>query len=148
MLYRWDIENTFPLMNEFRRRMDRLLEEYDLDAAAVADGTGGGWPRMALHDEGATLELHAFVPGMTDKDLSLTLNQDVLTVAGERRTAAPEGATAIRRERPAMKFSRSFALPVKVDAERITAVVRQGVLRVTLPKIPESQPRTIAVTAH
>jgi HSP20 family protein len=135
------------MMNEIRRRMDRLLDEYGQDQDAVADGTEGGWPRTTVTDEGQALGLRAWVPGLTDKDLTLTLNQDVLTLAGERRTDVPAGATAIRRERPSLKFSRSFALPVKVDAEKVTAVVKQGILSVTLPKIPESQPRQIAVRA-
>ena len=92
--------------------------------------------------------LHAEVPGLADKDIKITMNQDVLTLEGERRVLAPEGYSVHRKERSSVRFARSFTMPCKVDVERVGATVRDGLLTITLPKTPESQPRRIAVRSQ
>ena len=102
---------------------------------------------MNLHDAGAALVVQADVPGLAEKDLQISLNQDVLTISGERKVQAPEGYAVDRQERASVKFSRSFTLPTRVDGEKSTAEVKNGVLTVTLAKTPEAQPRQISVRA-
>lgn len=152
MLTRWgwgDFNNNFALMDEFRRRMDRVFEEFDEERSLpLYEGGTTGWPRTSLLDTGSSLVLRAEVPGLSEKDVTLMINQDVLTLSGERRAEAPEGYSVHRRERPSAKFARSIALPAKVDLEKCQAVVKNGVLTVTLPKAPESQPRQISVRAQ
>ena len=89
--------------------------------------------------------LKADLPGVREADLSVSLEQDVLTLAGQRRGDAPEGYAAYRQERAPFRFSRSFALPTKVDPEKTSAVLEHGVLTVTLEKAAEVKPRQIAV---
>jgi HSP20 family molecular chaperone IbpA len=118
----------------------------DADRAGYAGyGGAGTWPRVSLFDTGTALVLTADVPGLAEKDLKLTVHQDVLTLSGERKSDAPEGYSTHRRERAPASFSRSFALPSKVDAEKTTAQLKNGVLTVTLSKVPEAQPRQIQV---
>lgn len=155
MLTRWsDFDRAALLMDELRRRMDRVFDDLDgwhapraLDADRFL-GVGAAWPRMNLLDAGSTLVLQADVPGMTEKDLRLSINQDVVTLEGERKADAPEGYSVHRKERAQARFSRSFTLPCKVDAERTTAAIKDGVLTVRLAKAPEAQPRQIAVRAE
>ena len=64
---------------------------------------------------------------------------------GERKPDAPQGAFVHRQERAPVKFSRSFALPCKVDPEKSGATLKNGVLTITLAKASEAQPRQIAV---
>jgi HSP20 family protein len=123
--------------------MDRVFD--DMDAASDVPVS---WPRAQLLDRGPNMVLHAEVPGLADKDIKITMNQDVLTLEGERRVTAPEGYSVHRQERSSVRFARGFALPCKVDVERVTANVRDGVLTVTLPKTPDSQPRRIAVLSQ
>lgn len=139
------LDRFFPALAEMRRHMDDVWTAYDHAPFSLAEGQA--WPRTHLWDDGAALVLRAEVPGLSEKDINLSLNQDVLTLSGERRVVAPEGYQAHRKDRPAFRFSRSFALPTKVDAERVTATVKNGVLTVTLNKVPESQPRQITVRA-
>jgi HSP20 family protein len=141
-----DIDRTFLALDDFRRRMDRLFDGFDA-RWGLDHGTAGVWPRATVRDTGAALVLEAEVPGLTEKDVQLTLTQDTLTLAGERKVEVPEGYAVQRRERGAQKFSRSFALPTKVDVERAGAEVKNGVLTVTLPKAAEARPRQIAVRA-
>jgi HSP20 family protein len=89
----------------------------------------------------------ADVPGLRDKDVEVSLDNDVLTLSGERRTDVPEGYQVHRQERRPTRFSRSFTLPFKVNVEQLSAEMRDGILTVKLPKAPEAQPRKIAVRA-
>ena len=68
-------------------------------------------------------------------------------MSGSRTVAAPEGYSVHRRERADLKFSRSFALPVRVDWERVDASVVNGLLTVRMHKAPEAQPQQIAAKA-
>ena len=136
-----DFGRTFAAMDEFRRNVEQAYRDSDTFSFEQAG------PRFAFWDEGKALVLKADVPGVAQKDLQLQLTQDVLTVSGERRSDAPEGYSTHRQERRPVRFSRSFTLPCKVDGETITAELKDGVLKVTLPKAPESQPRQISVKA-
>jgi HSP20 family protein len=148
MATRWsDLDRAWTWMDDFRRQVDRLFDEYDAPAARGAEA-GGPWPRAGLWDTGSGLLLVAEVPGLADKDVKVTVNQDVLTIEGERRAEAPQGYSVHRRERGAVTFARSVAFPCRVDVEKATATVKDGVLMVTLPKAAEAQPRQIAVRAQ
>jgi len=151
-----DIDRTFTVMDQLRRRMDRLFEEYEPARghsalrANLADEAErlwgrGRWPRLSLSDAGPSLLLKAEVPGLTEKDLQLSIHQDVLTMSGERKQDVPEGYFVHRQERAPLKFARSFTLPCKVDPEKSAATLKDGVLTVTLSKAPEAQPRQINV---
>lgn len=140
-----DFDRTFGVLDELRRQMDRVWEDYEGIPAKQAPAA---WPRFNVFDGGAELILEADVPGLTEKDLDVSLEDGVLSIRGELKQTAKEGYTLLRRERPALKFARSIALPFKVDAERTTALVKDGVLTVTLAKAPEARPRQIAVRAQ
>lgn len=145
-----DIENTFGLMNELRRRMDRVWEDVDPSWSAATERPrphSAVFPRVNLFDAGSNLVLQADVPGLSEKDIEVTLNGGAISLSGERRVVAPEGYSAHRQERSSVKFSRSLTLPCGVDPERTTATVKDGVLTVTLTKSVEAQPRQIAVRA-
>ncbi|MCA9597788.1 MAG: Hsp20/alpha crystallin family protein [Myxococcales bacterium] len=134
--YTRDYEGAFDLMDQLRRRMDRMLEEGDWDAS---------FPRTNVYDTGAAFVLEAELPGVKQDDLKITLLQDVVTIAGERRTNAPEGYGVQRQERAPFRFNRSYSLPAKVDPEKVGAKLNDGVLTLTLEKAPEVKPRQISV---
>ncbi len=146
--YSGDLERTFRLMDQLRRRMDRMLDDIDQNAESVGlRVAGSSFPRSNLYDRGAALVLEADLPGVSQSDVTVTLNKDVLTISGERKAELPEGYSVHRRERLPLRFSRSYALPAKVDPEKTIAVIKDGVLRVTLEKAPEVKPRQISVRA-
>lgn len=155
MLTRWnagwnELDEMFSAMNQLRTYMDRVFE--DALGGRVSDGRAlpfiaGTWPRANLIDAGSSLIVTAEVPGLSEKDIKLTLNQDVLTISGERKVQAPEGYSAHRQERPTVNFSRSFALPCRVNGDRTSASVKNGILTVTLEKAADAMPRQIAVKA-
>jgi HSP20 family protein len=154
-----DVDRTFAAFEELRRRMERVFD--DEESRAVQGPARGffeafdfgtprtiaTWPRLSVYDTGSTLVLHAEVPGLKESDLKIEIAQDVLSISGERKSDAPEGYAVHRRERAPVKFARSLALPCKVDVDKATATVTDGVLTLTLPKTPEAQPRQITVKA-
>lgn len=145
MWSRWnDFDTNYTLMDDFRRRMDRLFEEFERGGGV---GVVAQFPRTNLYDTDDAYVVQAEVPGLSEKDIQLTLNQDMLTLSGERRSDVPEGYAVHRLERAPIRFSRSFTLPGSVDPDGVTASVRDGILTVTLPKSEGSRPRQIAIQA-
>jgi HSP20 family protein len=134
---------------ELRNQMANLLEEFDGGWAANPSVFGGArrWPRVNVADMGEQLLLTAEVPGLTNKDIQVSLEHDVLTIAGERKANVPSGYSVHRQEREGFKFVRSFNLPCKVNAENVNAKVSNGILTIALPKTPEAQPKRIEVRA-
>jgi HSP20 family protein len=150
-----DFEDTFAVMDELRRRMDRVWEDVDPSLAAWQSvmpssraTSASVFPRINLFDTGSDLVLKADVPGMSEKDIQVSLNEGGISISGERKVVAPEGYAAHRQERSHVRFSRTLTLPCKVNAEQTTATVKNGVLTVTLAKAAEAQPRQITVRAN
>ncbi|GAB4254554.1 MAG: Hsp20/alpha crystallin family protein [Acidobacteriota bacterium] len=85
------------------------------------------------------------VPGMEEKDLTIQVDNGVLTFSGEKRAPEYEGAETVRSERWYGKFTRSFSLPESADPERIEAHLKHGILTITVPKRAEAQPRKVEV---
>lgn len=144
-------DRTLALMDDFRRRMDSAFVGFDVpfaptgtfeDPWSLSEAT---WPRVDLIDEETSLLLVAEVPGLSAKDLQIQLENDTLTMTGERKLDAPKGYTAHRRERGSHSFTRSFNLPVKVDPEKMTATLKDGLLTLRMEKVPEPKPRQIAI---
>jgi HSP20 family protein len=151
MLTPWnDFDRAFFSVDELRRQMDRAFRDFD---SAWDDGprlphdqaTHGG--PFRLLDAGENLVLTVDVPGLGQKDIAVTLEDGRLSIRGDRKIEPPQGYVALRQERAPYKFARTFVLPCKVDPERTTAIAKDGVLTVTLPKAREAQPRTITVRA-
>jgi HSP20 family protein len=136
------LERSLSAFGELRRDMDRVFEGWERDAGQRQLAQ---WPRLSLNDRGEALELRAELPGFTEKDIELTVDRQSLTLRGKRNVTAPAGYAVQRQEREALTFTRSFALPCRVDAQRSEALLANGVLVVQLPKVPEEQPRQIAV---
>jgi HSP20 family protein len=146
-----DFDRTLAVMDHLRRRMDRAFEEMEPGRAQGRDVErmwSGRFPRVHFQDKGSSLVFEADLPGLGEKDVQLSIHQDVLTVSGERKEDAPAGWFVHRKERAPVKFSRSFSLPCKVDPERSTATLKNGLLTVTLAKAAEAQPRQIAIRAQ
>jgi HSP20 family protein len=158
MLTRWNdiglgaLNRELFSLNDLRNQMDRLFLDFERGWGTVRDpearqavAMGAAWPRIGLYDSGSELHLRAEIPGMTENDLEITVEQSSLTLRGARTTQAPEGYSVHRQERGNRSFARSFSLPCRIDAEKTRANLKNGVLEMTLPKVPEERPRQIKV---
>lgn len=103
--------------------------------------------RMNLEDKGNNLEFVAELPGVSDKDLSLEVHDDTLTLSAKRDVQHQKDNNYFLAERGSWNIQRSISLPVAVETENAKADFKNGVLRVTLPKAPEARPQHIAINA-
>jgi HSP20 family protein len=107
----------------------------------------GAWnPSVDIYENKDQIVLEAELPGMNREDFDVTIENNVITVRGERRFEKKDEADSYHRvERSYGSFTRSFTLPQTVTADSATAEYRNGVLRVTLPKREEVKARRIEV---
>jgi HSP20 family protein len=127
--------------------IDRLFDEmtrgFGLGAPAA---TGGYQPSLDIAESAGEWTVAAELPGTAPEDVEVSVTENVLTIRGEKKSAArSEGETVRRNERRHGKFVRSLEFPGDVDASKVAARFKDGVLVVTLPKAEASKPKTIAV---
>jgi HSP20 family protein len=103
-------------------------------------------PAIDVFEKGDKLVVKAEVPGMKEDDIHVSVEGDMLTIRGEKKTESEvKEEDYYRSERSYGSFFRSVALPSTVDASKIEADYENGVLEVTLPKKPEVKPKKVAV---
>ncbi len=105
------------------------------------------FPAINLYDAGDRYVLSAQLPGMSSEDLELSITGETLTLKGERKR--PEGVpdeSYRRQERHFGRWTRTVALPDRVDGTRVSASFAHGILTITLPKAEGAKPRHISVT--
>lgn len=101
--------------------------------------------RMNLRDMGEHFEFVAELPGVKEEDLDLTVHASRLILRAKRTLTYEEESTLMLSERKDYDVQRSVSLPVNVDTSQVSALLKDGILRVKLPKSPEHQPRKIAI---
>jgi HSP20 family protein len=141
-LVRW---NPIREMAALQNAMDRMFDE---TWRSVSPMETAGASRLALdvHETENAYMVTASLPGITGENLSVNLHEDVLTINAEiHTTTTTENAKMLLNERTVGKFSRSIRLPQPVNADAVEALLENGVLTLTLPKVPALQPRTINV---
>jgi HSP20 family protein len=135
-------------MSDIQGEVNRLFEGFLGRPMTSPTGSGARtWaPVVDMHETKDDLVLTFEIPGVTDKDVSLSIMGDLLTVKGERgfnRDSKDESVYHV--ERVYGKFERSVQLPMPVQAEKVKATYRDGVLEVTLPKAEEVKPKAIRI---
>ena len=135
----------FRLRDDVDRVFDRFFGTWPaLRSFESAFGDDGGrmqtMPRVDVSETEAAYEITAEMPGLTDEDVEVTLQDDLLTISGEKKTEREEKKKDYHlTERSYGSFQRSFRLPAEVEAEKIEAEMQDGVMSITLPKSPASQ---------
>ena len=126
--------------------LDRFFEDFWPRVPNGATVSESHAPRVDIREEKDAVIVTAELPGVEKDDLSVELEDGVLTVTGEKKTGDTIDDNGFyRSERVYGSFKRSFKVPTSVDAESISADYTNGVLRVNLPKKPEAAPRQIAI---
>jgi len=105
-----------------------------------------GWsPVLDLYENNDNVVAVLELPGLRKEDIEISLHDGTLTIAGERKSSSSNGEKVERTERYVGSFRRSITLPAQVDANKVGATYRDGILTVTLPKAEEAKPRRIQV---
>ena len=133
------------LKQDLERLFDRFAE-FKLDEFPAA----GEWaPSMDVSETKDAVVVKAEVPGMDPKDIHIALQEQLLTIKGEKQMEKEEKEERYyRMERTYGAFTRSVRLPVAVDGSRVTAAFKNGLLTVTLPKTPAAKGTTIPIKAE
>lgn len=121
------------LHREFSRLFDDLARNF---TSPTYVRHRGGWPSVDIKETDKTIEVTAEMPGLEEKDVEVSLHEDVLTLKGEKKV---EGGDAVYSERWRGRFERVLRVGPEVDPEKVTATFKNGVLTVTLGKRPEAQ---------
>ena len=136
------------LMN-LQERMNRIFDESYRGARTTGDdwALGGSWaPAVDIYEHEGNIVLKAELPGIDSNDVDIRLENNVLTLRGERKVDHEVKQENYHRvERAYGSFSRSFTLPSIVDQEKIKAEYKDGVLELTLPKREEAKPKQISI---
>ncbi len=149
-IVRWEpLRELGTLQSEMNRLFNTVFDGPGMAGNGVSGGTMRRWmPPMDLLEAGDDFVLRADLPGMSEEDVSIELEDSTLTISGERKAEhQAEGEGYYRVERSTGSFSRSLTLPKGVDAEAVTARFDRGVLEVRIPKPAERKPRRIHIGA-
>jgi len=137
----WSVSDL--MQRDFDRLNTRRLPLRDVAAPAV------DWvPAVDIVELKDGFLLRADVPGVVAEDIEVSMEDHILTISGQRAADTHEETDGVRRfERKTGRFSRRFSLPDTANADDIAAKCANGILEVTIPKLPEVQPRRITVEA-
>ncbi len=146
-LTRWEPLREFSTMQDRMNRMNRLFREsYSPEAPEEALTTTSFAPPVDIYEDEHTITLKMEVPGIDEKDIDVRIENNTLTVHGERKIEKDEKEENFRRiERQYGSFTRSFTLPSSVDPAQVTAHYDRGVLKISLAKKAESKPKQIKI---
>ena len=145
-LIRWEPTRE---LNSLQSEMNRLFNTFfDAPAGGGNGSTLRRWvPAMDLMETEDHFVLRADLPGLSEQDVSIELEDNVLTISGERRhEEETKSGGFLRIERAAGVFSRSLTLPEGVNPDAVQASFDKGVLEVRIPKPEERKPRRVAIS--
>ena len=143
VLTRWEPFREFVTLQD---RMNRLFRESYPEGREEALTTSTFAPPVDVYEDEHSITLKIEVPGIDEKDIDVRLENNTLTVHGERKFEKEEKEENYRRvERQYGSFTRTFTVPNTVDAENVTANYDKGVLKVQLAKKSEAKPKQIKV---
>jgi HSP20 family protein len=132
---------------------ERLRREFD-DVfgggypSSIRSAAPGAFPAVNVGQTPSTIEVYAFAPGVDPAKIDVVIDRGVLTISGERLSALPGNDARVSvhtRERTSGSFKRALSLPEDVDAGRVHATYRDGVLNISIARREEAQPKRITV---
>lgn len=143
VLTRWEPFREFATLQD---RMNRLFRDSFEGGRDESLTTSSFAPAVDVYEDDQKVTLKIEVPGIDEKDIDVRVENNTLTVHGERKIEKDEKQENYRRvERQYGSFTRTFTLPSTVDSEHVTANYEKGVLNITLLKKAEAKPKQIKV---
>lgn len=138
------------LWNEFQRMQREMDSLFNLGRSNIRAVAWGSFPAVNVGSTADTVQVYAFAPGLDMSTLDLSIQRNLLTIAGERKVAEQESGPKAGyhlRERFNGTFRRVISLPDDVDPDKVNATYRNGVLYISIAKHEAAKPRQIQVSA-
>ena len=154
MLERWEPFGSirrrgdlFSDLTTMQQEMNRFFDEFFGERRT--EMIEGNWsPAVDVSETESEIVVQAELPGMTQNDIELSLQDNVLTLKGEKKQEQKKAREDYHRtERCYGCFSRSLTLPVNVDQNKVQATFKEGILKISLPKSEEVKPKKISISA-
>lgn len=141
---RMGFANPFSQLEVLRQQMERLSEVFDVGTSSTR--SAGVFPLINLTEDRDNYYVKAELPGIKAEALDIQAKDRSLSVSGERKIETEnDGVKYHRKEREGGKFSRMITLPGEIDAEKINAQLKRGILKIVVPKAEAAKPRQIIV---
>ena len=132
-------------LTPFDKMFDQMVEAQFPDVVkqvGVKPYQGSAYPKVNVYEYDDKVGIVAEIPGLDKKQLSVEVEEGVLTISGDKHAIHEEdGATVLRRELKASSFNRSFELGEQLDGDNINASFKDGVLSISIPKIEPEKPK-------
>jgi HSP20 family protein len=134
--------NALDALFDFQRALESRLESDWLRGATA--GTGA-FPPVNVFQQGDNLVAIIELAGINKSDLEIQAKDSTIRISGKKNVAYPEKVSLHRRERLSGTFDRTLTVPIQIDAERIKAEYRDGVLALFIPRAESDKPRSISI---
>jgi HSP20 family protein len=133
--------------NVFENEMNRLFQRFF--GENLTNAHPSVYPLVNIYQDNDNIYLTAELPGMESNEVSIDIEHDGIQIAGERKIDSEgENICYHRREREGGKFSRRLTFRSKIDIDNVSAQLKDGILKVTMPKARETKPKKISVKAE
>ncbi|MCQ2397708.1 MAG: Hsp20/alpha crystallin family protein [Sphaerochaetaceae bacterium] len=125
-------------VNDFDKFFDNVFSNWGIRNSTI--------PSVDVYEDEKAFHIEAELPGYEEKDVNLNVDKHVLHISSEKVSEKQDDRKYLVRERAYVKFDRSFSLPEGIDENGIEAEFKNGMLSVTLPKVPVEEPKKISIT--
>ena len=136
------VRDPFDALAGLQRAMDSVMGS---DWFGSRTSGSGAFPLINVFNDGDDFVVVAELPGVKKEDLDIQVRGDRLRVQGKKTIAYEDNASVHRRERAAGEFDRTVTLPEQIDAAKVAAEYRDGVLTLRLPRAESAKPRTVVI---
>ncbi len=137
-------QDLFSRFAQMQQEMERFFTGAP-EVAGIRSAAIGAYPAINIAASPEQVDVFVFASGLDPEKLEVSMQQNLLTIAGERKAEVPEGAQVYRRERFNGSFRRVMTLPEDVDPDQVEANYKDGVLHIVVKRKEESRPRKIEV---
>ncbi|MGC3957701.1 MAG: Hsp20/alpha crystallin family protein [Verrucomicrobiota bacterium] len=140
---------SFGRLSDLRDEIDRLFESPLTELTRTSNLLSGWAPALDVYEDKDNYVVKAEVPGLKKEDIIVSLQDGTLSISGERKSETKhEEASVYRTERSFGRFQRTVALPTAVEADKVKAAYKDGILTITVPKAEEAKPKQIKVSVN
>jgi HSP20 family protein len=136
------LANPFEALHDFQQALESY---YDSDWLAATPSGSGPFPPINVFRKGEDFVIIAEVPGVKKFDIRVQVKDSTIRISGNKTVDYAENAGVHRRERLSGKFDRVVSIPVQIDADRMQAECRDGILALLVPRAERDKPKVIKV---